>query len=577
MSKSIKSLKFTYIVVTLVVVIIAVLVRTYFSDQELKQVLAKKMEALAIKTERRFQEDIQSLHEAFILLTKSYEKNPLIMKSILEDNRSALHKQIKDDYELLKTYNRYLHPMHFIDSKNITILRMHKPHSFDDDLTHIRPIVKYVNETQKIQTGFEPGKNGITYRITIPLSWKGKHIGVLEYGIKPAFLADALFKESLDVQAQILVKTQMLRHIVNKKPWERVGDYSIIEASPLFKQVKSELDISQHRQFINAIGRNFMVLNELNLKSFKGEVLAKVVIAQDITGFIKEHQQKLYKTYLFDIVLLLFISLIVFILFHQYTVKIQSLQDKLIESEKMASLGKLVAGVAHEINTPLGNALTVATLFEKEFKKVNDEFNNQELTKHVLEDFFKTIHDADEILMENLKKVTALVTSFKKISIKLTKDKLISFDLHLYIERVLSSFKMKFEDREIDVVLDFFHEDIIMQSYVDIFYEVFVTLLENTLLHAYDKGENGSVTISTRSDGERVIITFSDEGKGVDSDMKDYIFDPFTTTKRNYGGIGLGLHIIYNLISQHLKGSIRLDKEYTNGSRFIIDVPLKVS
>ena len=253
------------------------------------------------------------------------------------------------------------------------------------------------------------------------------------------------------------------------------------------------------------------------------------------------------------------------------------MQDQLIESEKMASLGNLVAGVAHEINTPLGNAVTLATLMDQEFSTLQSLFSHNELSRNDLDTFIHKVADIDLILIESLQKVSLLVSSFKKISTKQRYEKLTVFELNASIKEMVGTLLENLQKHNIKFSYDLDTKDIIMHSYADIIYEIVVSMLNNVVLHGFDEGKGGEVIIKTRSDDNHVQIYFSDNGKGIDEGIKDIIFEPFTTTKRNEGGIGLGLHIIYNLITQHLEGNIKVDDNYTQGSRFIIDIPLKVT
>ena len=255
---------------------------------------------------------------------------------------------------------------------------------------------------------------------------------------------------------------------------------------------------------------------------------------------------------------------------------LQSAQSQLIESEKMSSLGNLVAGVAHEVNTPLGISITAASIFGNEIKSLKGLLKENKLSKSALDHFIETISEADDILIKNLNRAALLVKNFKKISVDQSSEEVRDFELNNYLQEVLSTFKNELKHRPVSLDVKLQEEPIAMHSYPGAISQLIVNLLQNALLHAFDYDQKGVITLETRLEGDKAIIRFADDGKGVDESIINKIFEPFVTTKRNKGGTGLGLNITYNLVTQHLKGSINLNKEYTNGACFIIEIPCKI-
>lgn len=256
---------------------------------------------------------------------------------------------------------------------------------------------------------------------------------------------------------------------------------------------------------------------------------------------------------------------------------LQNAQEQLIESEKMSALGNLVAGVAHEVNTPLGISITAASIFKNEIKSIKDMLNENRLSKTALVHFIDTITEADEILMKNLDRAALLVKNFKKISVDQSSEELREFELNTYIQEVVSTFKSELKHRPVELDLRLDSEPIDMYSYPGAVSQIIVNMLQNALLHAFDFDQEGTITLETHQDDETAIIIFTDNGKGINSAVVDKIFEPFVTTKRNKGGTGLGLNITYNLITQHLNGNIHLDSDYKDGARFTINIPLNIT
>jgi len=251
-------------------------------------------------------------------------------------------------------------------------------------------------------------------------------------------------------------------------------------------------------------------------------------------------------------------------------------QEQLIESEKMSSLGNLVAGVAHEVNTPLGISITAASIFANELKDIKKLLTDNQLSKSALDHFIETITEADEILIKNLNRAAQLVKNFKKISVDQSSEEIRDFELNNYLKEVISTFKNELKHRPIELETQLCKKEIRMHSFPGAISQLIVNMLQNTLLHAFNENQKGLIKIQTKLQEEKAIIIFSDDGKGVDPSITSKIFEPFITTKRNKGGTGLGLNITYNLVTQHLKGSIKLDPEHTKGAAFIIEIPLKI-
>lgn len=251
---------------------------------------------------------------------------------------------------------------------------------------------------------------------------------------------------------------------------------------------------------------------------------------------------------------------------------LRSTHMQLVESEKLASLGGLVAGIAHEINTPLGISVTSSTAMHEELEALQSKFNNDTLKRTELETFFDHANQACIILNTNLTRASDLVRSFKQISVDQTVDELREINLRKYIDEVLISIGPSFKRSAIKVVNDC-DNNIELETYPGAIYQIISNLVLNSVTHAYDEGDEGVINIRGYQEGSDVVLEYSDDGKGISEINMKEIFTPFFTTRRGTGGSGLGLSIVYNIITGTLKGSITAESIEGQGVQFRLVFP----
>ena len=261
----------------------------------------------------------------------------------------------------------------------------------------------------------------------------------------------------------------------------------------------------------------------------------------------------------------------------QLRLKIQQLEtakNNLVESEKLASLGGLVAGVAHEINTPVGIGITAASFLKEKSELQLESYYNKTMKKSDLEIFFKQVTGSSDIILKNLNQAGNLVHSFKKIAVNQTNDLIDDVNLNELVNDLLLSFKHIIKNRPISIVNNV-DKDINFKSYAGRISQILSNLIKNSLLHGFDKNDTGTIKINASIKGDQLYCHYFDTGKGVPEKEIDSILNPFYTTKRGQGGTGLGLNIIYNIISK-MKGSIKIkNNESEQGLR--IDFDIKVN
>ena len=248
-------------------------------------------------------------------------------------------------------------------------------------------------------------------------------------------------------------------------------------------------------------------------------------------------------------------------------------QQSLIEAEKLAALGRLVAGVAHEVNNPVGISLTVASSLERKTAMFAAEVARGDLRRSSLNDFLEASRDASSQLVANLNRAAELITSFKQVAADRNYSDQRVFDLGDLTEQVVMSLRPGLRKHHLTLNVDC-QPNLSMNSYPGPYGQVLTNLFLNAVAHAFPDGRPGVVDIQVRESGkDNVEILFSDNGCGMSLDVRRRAFDPFFTTRRDQGGTGLGLHIVYSIVTNRLGGRLDLDSEPGGGTRIQIILP----
>jgi signal transduction histidine kinase len=258
--------------------------------------------------------------------------------------------------------------------------------------------------------------------------------------------------------------------------------------------------------------------------------------------------------------------------------ELENSKEQLAQSAKMASLGTMVAGVAHEINTPVGMALTGTTHLYDEVKELENLFTNAKMTENDFTDFLENSMTLSKSIQINLAKAANLVKSFKQVAVDRSSDEDREFLLKEYVEEVLFSLHNEIKKFKHKIVVDI-HEDIKVTLNPGALSQIITNFVMNSIIHAFDKDEVGELKLSAFVDNGKLYFIYKDNGKGLTKEVKEKIFDPFFTTNRANGGSGLGMNIVYNLITTKLDGKVEVVSEIGNGAKFkiIIDGCIKLS
>jgi signal transduction histidine kinase len=252
--------------------------------------------------------------------------------------------------------------------------------------------------------------------------------------------------------------------------------------------------------------------------------------------------------------------------------QLQEAQSELVRQEKLASLGRLVAGVAHEINTPLGICVTATSHLVQELKLTREELAAGEMTEDSLNSFLDIIDQSLRIMTTNTQRAAALVRSFKQVAVDQSSDDIRSFNLGTYLNEVLLSLHPKFKGRKVKVDVEC-PPDLMLESFPGAISQIVTNMLMNSLVHGYEREQAGTIRVKASVDGEMVNFDYADDGAGMDADTLGKLFDPFFTTKRGNGGSGLGAHILYNLATGPLGGTVRADSAPGEGLQYQLRFP----
>lgn len=313
--------------------------------------------------------------------------------------------------------------------------------------------------------------------------------------------------------------------------------------------------------FFSQFGRDFRVDTHY-LYNTSGEKAGHVEVCTDITAILEvsraAEREKAQKIKL-----------------KQSIAELKATQYKLIQAEKLASLGKMVADIAHEVNTPLGICITAASTLKEHSEEFYEKTNAKQVNLHSLESFIKKNIEISELIYHPLDRVINLVSNFKQIAIDTTNNKSEEFNLKSHLLLYLKTIKSELtkNNAEVSVIIP---KAILLSSYPSAFELIYYNLITNSLTHCGIDGTK-KITINAYQKNSDIYIEYKDNGIGIDEKLQARIFDPFVSSKKADGNTGLGLHIIYNLIVQGLQGEIDYVANKKRGACFLIKIPTQAN
>ncbi len=251
-------------------------------------------------------------------------------------------------------------------------------------------------------------------------------------------------------------------------------------------------------------------------------------------------------------------------------------QAAMIQQERMAALGDMVAGISHEVNTPLGNALTTVSVMSEQLGVISGHLEHGQIKRSSLEDFLELNHESLEILQTNLQRAAELINTFKQVSVDQAHDHLCDIHVKEYLEKVLRSLKprLKKTAHQIHIECD---PQLVLKGYPGAFSQIITNLIMNSLIHGFEHTSNGHIDLIFTQQGETLRFIYRDNGCGMSSEVLKHVYEPFLTTKRDHGGSGLGMHIVYSLITNTFAGHIDCQSEPGAGIEVDIRIPIALS
>lgn len=371
-----------------------------------------------------------------------------------------------------------------------------------------------------------------------------------------------------DMQMRYVLMNRYMASIFNIEPEDAIGRTTSDIMSRYGAQKTDEndrrlLDAGKElgfyeEEYIDSSGtmRQWLV-NKLPLRGSDGEIKQIVTVALDI-GERKRNEQEMRKAK----------DAAEAALQH-----LRETQNSLIEAEKLAALGRLVAGVAHEVNNPVGISLTVASSLERKVAMFAEEMARGDLRRSSLNDFIETSRSAASQLVGNLNRAAELIQSFKQVAADRSYSDQRSFNLADLTDQVVMSLRPGIRKQNLTLNVEC-EPGLIMNSYPGPYGQVLTNLFLNSVAHAFPGGAAGEVSIEVRASGaSHVEVLYSDNGCGMTPDIRRRAFDPFFTTRRDAGGTGLGLHIVYSIVTSRLGGQIHLESELSKGTRIQMILP----
>lgn len=529
-----------------------------------------------------------------------------INETNLDSQRNKLYLMMKEKYKFIEKMG--VKQLHFHLPNSDSFLRMHKPQKYGDNLGDARYSVTYVNKKHKPISGFELGRIVHGFRFVYPLKAEnGVHLGSVEVSINSDYFVK-LFKNTLFIDADIIIeeeasKKKLFKGFIDEYYTQSLEGNGYLLTKNSAKEYQDELtrylhensdkyraDISEKLKLKKAF-THLIEVNDIHyIKVFipirnieHKEVVAYFIASKPSDALKNMHQDMFY----IKISIFFFLLLIIYVVHrnlrysstlrhkvNEAQKKLEDSQQQIIESEKMASLGTLIAGVSHEVNTPIGLGVTAMSHFLDETKHLKKRYDAQEMSQDEFEHYLLDAGKTGDIVFANLVRAAELIKSFKQISIDQSSEAARDIYVKEYIDEILLSLHNQTKKIALAITTDI-DEDLHVNTYPGAWSQIFTNLILNSLIHAFDNIKEPRIHIAIKKENGRITAIYSDNGSGMDEDHRKKVFDPFFTTKRGSGGSGLGMNIVYNLVIQKLGGTITLESQKNKGVHFTMTLDVK--
>ena len=297
---------------------------------------------------------------------------------------------------------------------------------------------------------------------------------------------------------------------------------------------------------------------------YEEEILGLVIVQSYDESFIYDAR---------DVEVLTFVGASISNVFKQKQIAEEEkrLKDELIQKEKMASLGGLVAGVAHEINTPLGVCVTGISNLLNEHDKFLVSVEAQNVTESQFNEFIEDVGETCEIVKSNVERAAKLISSFKQIAVDQSSETNRDVNILGYLNEIVTSLNPMVKKTQHDIEINC-APDLVLNTKAGALSQLFTNLITNSIIHGFEEITKGRILINVEQNTKQTTFSYTDNGKGMSAEHTTKFFEPFFTTKRNSGGSGLGGHIIYNIVTS-LGGSVKLRSELGQGIKITFTIP----
>lgn len=418
----------------------------------------------------------------------------------------------------------------------------------------------------KLESLIEPKFGESHLELIRPITYDSKIIGYLYLRGSLKALNDRIYN-SLYLKIAVLIASLLVSFMLALK-FQRNITAPLEELVQLFKRVANEKDYAvrapkQTLQELSTLSTSFNTMLDRIHSTIEKQQTAETEIRQLNQNLEDKVSQRTIALKNANSELMNTLEKL-----HQY-------QNQLVENEKMASLGDMVAGIAHEVNTPIGLGVTASTLLMDRLKEVQNKLADKKLTAQQLNKFLNDGEENLAIIYRNLNRAAELISSFKQVAVDQSSESNREFGVYQLIQEVLLSLRPKLKTKQHEIIVEC-DETLIIESKPGPLNQILINLIMNSLIHAFEQTETGQIKINIKYLSGKLNFVYSDNGKGINDQLRKRIFDPFVTTKRGEGGSGLGMHLVYNLITQALAGNISVTSKEGEGIQFDINFPVNV-
>ncbi|WP_321314711.1 ATP-binding protein [Halarcobacter sp.] len=486
-------------------------------------------------------------------------------------DRKALYKNAKEHFKRMRNNNKYLKIMTFRLPDGSAFLRVHKPKMFGDSLDKKRKIILDTILSQKRQFGFEVGKLKMTHRIVTPIFYDNKLIGVVEIGVEPEYIIEKI-NNIFNIESSLFVKNEQLEftlHKIEDNYKYKVNDFIFVRGSKLIKDNLQKIDFDKKISKIEYKGKNYYI-DTIKLFDHKGKTAAKMLISYDLTAFKKEFDEMLEKNLMITFLVIIILFVVLNMGLNYFLKKIDSLYLNILKKDKMmlhqsklASMGEMIGNIAHQWRQPLSVISTSASgiRVQNELGVLNDE----------------TLHNSVNGIVNSTKYLSQTIDDFMDF-VKNDKSA-VEFDIKENIEKNIEILKGSLKIHQINLVLNCHKEYIkgfpneLTQVFINIVHNAKDALKEQNVKEKY-------IFIETNKTDKDVEIIIKDNANGIPNHIINKVFDPYFTTKNESNGTGLGLYMSYRIITESMKGNIKVENVEYNfnektyiGAMFTISLP----